>query len=190
MNTNFPLSRSGQKAMITLSYFPGESFEGTATYIYPALDPKTRTAKVRFDLPNPEFKLKPEMWANVEIKIPLGRKLVVPEDAVMDSGTMQMVFVDRGQGYFESRHIQVGSKVKGYYEVLSGLKEGERVVTSANFLIDSESQLRSRRGDGRASTLKSSGRREEGKTESARFQRLQGERNGKNQNANQFKADS
>ena len=136
-----PFIKIGDKAQIALTYFPGEAFEGTATYIYPSLDPKTRTAKVRFDLPNPEFKLKPEMWANVEMKIPLGRKLVVPEDAVMDSGTMQMVFVDRGQGYFESRHIQVGSRVQGYYEVLSGLKEGEKVVTSANFLIDSESKL-------------------------------------------------
>ncbi len=137
-----PFIKIGDRAKITLAYYPGETFEGTATYIYPSLDPKTRTAKVRFDLPNPEFKLKPEMWANVELKIPLGRKLVVPEDAVMDSGTMQMVFVDRGQGHFESRHIQAGVKVQGYYEVLSGLREGERVVTSANFLIDSESQLK------------------------------------------------
>jgi len=136
-----PFIKIGDKAQITLAYFPGESFEGTATYIYPSVDPKTRTAKVRFDLPNPEFKLKPEMWANVELKIPLGRKLVVPEDAVMDSGTMQMVFVDRGQGHFESRHIEVGSRVQGYYQVLSGLREGEKVVTSANFLIDSESKL-------------------------------------------------
>jgi len=136
-----PFIKIGDKAQIALAYFPGETFQGTATYIYPSLDPKTRTAKVRFDLPNPEFKLKPEMWANVEMKIPLGRKLVVPEDAVMDSGTMQMVFVDRGQGYFESRHIQVGSRVQEYYEVISGLKEGEKVVTSANFLIDSESRL-------------------------------------------------
>jgi Cu(I)/Ag(I) efflux system membrane fusion protein len=136
-----PFIKIGDKAQISLAYSPGEAFEGTATYIYPSLDPKTRTAKVRFDLPNPEFKLKPEMWANVELKVPLGRKLVVPEDAVMDSGTMQMVFVDQGQGYFESRHIQVGSRVQGYYEVVSGLKEGEKVVTSANFLIDSESRL-------------------------------------------------
>ncbi len=136
-----PFVQIGQKALITLAYYPGQSFEGTATYIYPSVDPKTRTAKVRFDLPNPEFRLKPEMWANVELKIPLGRKLVVPEDAVMDTGEMQMAFVDRGQGYFEPRHIQVGSKVKGYYEVLSGLRDGEKVVTSANFLIDSESRL-------------------------------------------------
>ncbi len=136
-----PFIKIGDKAQITLAYFPGETFEGTATYIYPSLDPKTRTAKVRFDLPNPEFKLKPEMWANVELKIPLGRKMVVPEDAVMDSGTMQMVFIDRGQGHFESRHVEVGSRVQGYYEVLSGLREGEKVVTSANFLIDSESKL-------------------------------------------------
>ncbi len=136
-----PFVQIGQKALITLAYYPGQSFEGTATYIYPSVDPKTRTAKVRFDLPNSEFRLKPEMWANVELKIPLGRKLVVPEDAVMDTGEMQMAFVDRGQGYFEPRHIQVGSKVKGYYEVLSGLRDGEKVVTSANFLIDSESRL-------------------------------------------------
>jgi membrane fusion protein, copper/silver efflux system len=143
-----PFIKIGDKAQITLAYFPGEILEGKATYIYPSIDPKTRTAKVRFDLPNPEFKLKPEMWANVELKIPLGRKLVVPEDAVMDSGTMQMVFIDRGQGYFESRHIQVGSRVQGYYEVLSGLREGEKVVTSANFLIDSESRLSGAMGGG------------------------------------------
>ncbi len=137
-----PFIRVGDRARITLSYFPGESFEGTATYIYPSLDPKTRTAKVRFDLPNSEYKLKPDMWANVELKIPLGRKLVVPEDAVVDTGTMQMVFIDLGQGQFESRHVQVGSRVAGYYEIQSGLTEGERVVTSANFLIDSESQLK------------------------------------------------
>lgn len=136
-----PFIQVGQRASISLSYYPGESLEGTATYIYPAVDSKTRTVKVRFDLPNPEFRLKPEMWASVEIKIPLGRKLVVPEDAVMDTGTMQVAFVDRGQGYFEPRHIRIGSKVKGFYEVLSGLREGEKVVTSANFLIDSESRL-------------------------------------------------
>lgn len=143
-----PFVQIGQKAVITLNALPGEIFEGAVTYIFPTLDPKTRTAKIRFDLPNPEFRLKPEMWAQVELKIPLGRKLVVPEDAVMDSGTMQMVFVDRGQGHFESRHIQTGAKVQGYYEVISGLREKERVVTSANFLIDSESQLKSAGGMG------------------------------------------
>ncbi len=143
-----PFIKIGDRAQITLTYFPGESFEGTATYIYPSIDPKTRTAKVRFDLPNPEYKLKPDMWANVELKIPLGKKLVVPEDAVMDSGTMQMVFLDLGQGFFESRHVQVGSRVQGYYEILSGLKAGEKVVTSANFLIDSESKLSGAAGGG------------------------------------------
>jgi len=143
-----PFVRVGQKGVITLNAQPGEIFEGAVTYIFPALDPKTRTVKIRFDLPNPEFRLKPEMWAQVELKVPLGRKLVVPEEAVMDSGTMQMVFVDRGQGHFESRHIQVGAKVDGYYEVVSGLRQGERVVTSANFLIDSESQLKSAGGTG------------------------------------------
>ncbi len=143
-----PFIKIGDRAQITLAYYSGETFEGTATYIYPSIDPKTRTAKVRFDLPNPEYKLKPDMWANVELKIPLGKKLVVPEDAVMDSGTMQMVFLDLGQGFFESRHVQVGSRVQGYYEILSGLKAGEKVVTSANFLIDSESKLSGAAGGG------------------------------------------
>jgi membrane fusion protein, copper/silver efflux system len=136
-----PFIKIGDRAQIRLTYFSGESFEGTITYIYPSIDPKTRTAKVRFELPNPDYKLKPDMWANVDLKIPLGQKLVVPEDAVMDTGNMQMVFLDLGQGFFQPRHIQVGSKVQGYYEVLSGLKAGEKVVTSANFLIDSESKL-------------------------------------------------
>jgi membrane fusion protein, copper/silver efflux system len=146
--SELPFIKIGDRAQIALTYFPGQSFEGTITYIYPSIDPKTRTAKVRFDLPNPEYKLKPDMWANVELKIPLGKKLVVPEDAVMDSGTMQMVFLDLGQGFFESRHVQVGSRVQGYYEILSGLKAGEKVVTSANFLIDSESKLSGAAGGG------------------------------------------
>jgi len=137
-----PLIQVGQKALITLAYFPGESFEGTATYIYPSIDPNTRTAKVRFDLPNPEFKLKPEMWANVELRIPLGRKLVIPDEAVIDTGLRQVAILDRGSGYFEPRQIKIGTKVDNYYEVIGGLKAGDRVVTSANFLIDSESKFK------------------------------------------------
>lgn len=143
-----PSVRIGQRARITLSYYPGETFEAVATYLFPALDPRTRTAKVRFDLPNPEMRLKPEMWARVEMIVPLGRKLTVPEEAVLDSGTMQMAFVDRGQGYFEPRHLQVGERTQGFYEVLAGLVEGEPVVTSANFLIDSESRLKAAGGMG------------------------------------------
>jgi len=137
-----PFVRLGQQAAVQLSYLPGETFTGKAIYIYPSLNPETRTAKVRFEFPNPHGKLKPEMYANVEIKIRLGQKLAIPEGAVINTGIRQMVVVDKGSGYFEPREIKVGSKVDDYYEVIKGLKAGERVVTSANFLIDSESKLK------------------------------------------------
>jgi len=137
-----PFIRLGQQASIQLTYLPGETFTGKAVYIYPALNPETRTAKVRFESPNPHERLKPEMYANVEIKVHLGQKLAVPEGAIIDTGIRQMAIIDKGNGYFEPREVKVGSKVEGYYEVIKGLKAGERVVTSANFLIDSESKLK------------------------------------------------
>jgi len=141
-----PFVRLGQQATVQLSYLPGEAFTGKAIYIYPSLDPNTRTAKVRFELPNPHGKLKPEMYANVEIKVHLGRKLAVPEGAIIDTGLRQMAIIDKGSGYFEPREVKVGAKVDDYYEVIKGLKAGERVVTSANFLIDSESKFREAMG--------------------------------------------
>jgi membrane fusion protein, copper/silver efflux system len=137
-----PFIRVGQQASVQLSYIPGEIFTGKAIYIYPSLNPETRTAKVRFEIPNPHGKLKPEMYANVEIKVHLGQKLTVPEGAIIDTGIRQLAIIDKGNGYFEPRDVKVGSKVEGYYEVIKGLKAGERVVTSANFLIDSESKLK------------------------------------------------
>ncbi len=137
-----PLIRLGQEATIELSYYPGESFLGKLVYIYPYLDPATRTAKVRFEIPNPHGQLKPEMYANVLIKIPLGSKLAVPEGAIIDTGERQVAILDRGSGYFEPREVKLGTKVDNDYVVLGGLKEGERVVTSANFLIDSESKFK------------------------------------------------
>ena len=137
-----PFIRLGQQASVQLSYIPGEIFSGKAIYIYPSLNPETRTAKVRFELPNPHGKLKPEMYANVEIKVHLGQKLTVPEGAIIDTGLRQLAIIDKGNGYFEPREVKVGSKVDNYYEVIKGLKAGERVVTSANFLIDSESKLK------------------------------------------------
>lgn len=137
-----PFIRLGQQASIQLSYLPGEIFSGKVIYIYPSLNPETRTAKVRFEFSNPYGKLKPEMYANVEIKVHLGRKLVVPDGAVIDTGLRQMVIIDRGNGYFEPREVKVGGKVDDYYVVLKGLKSGERVVASANFLIDSESKFK------------------------------------------------
>jgi len=137
-----PFVRLGEQASVQLASMPGETFTGRAVYIYPSLNPETRTAKVRFELPNPHGKLKPEMYANVEIKVHLGQKLAVPEGAIIDTGLRQVAIVDKGSGYFEPRKVKVGSKVEGYYEVIEGLKAGERVVTSANFLIDSESNLK------------------------------------------------
>jgi Cu(I)/Ag(I) efflux system membrane fusion protein len=141
-----PLIRLGQQASIQISYIPGETFTGKVIYIYPSLNPETRTAKVRFEIPNAHERLKPEMYANVEIKVHLGQKLAVPEGAIIDTGLRQLAIVDKGSGYFEPREVKVGSKVEGYYEVIKGLKAGERVVTSANFLIDSESKLKEAMG--------------------------------------------
>jgi len=141
-----PFIRLGQQAMIQLSYLPGETFTGKAIYIYPSLNPETRTAKVRFEIPNSRERLKPEMYANVEIKVRLGQKLAVPEGAIIDTGIRQLAIIDKGNGYFEPREVKVGSKVDNYYEVVKGLKAGERVVTSANFLIDSESKLKEAMG--------------------------------------------
>lgn len=141
-----PEVRTGQSAAVTLSYFPGRTFRGRVTYIYPQLDAATRTLKVRIELPNPGFALKPEMYANVELRIDYGRSVVVPQEAVMDSGAEQMVFVAHEGGYFEPRKVTTGAKVGAEVIVINGLKSGERVVTSANFLIDSESKLKSAAG--------------------------------------------
>lgn len=141
-----PFISLGQEAKISLSYLPGEEFTGTVTYIYPYIEAMTRTVKVRLEFDNPDFKLKPDMYANVEIKSSLGEKVAVPEEAILDTGERQIAFVDKGEGHFEPREVKLGAKAAGFYEVLSGLKEGERVVTSANFLIDSESKMKAALG--------------------------------------------
>jgi len=137
-----PFIRLGQQASIQLTYLPGETFTGRMIYIYPSISAETRTAKVRFEIPNSHDKLKPEMYANVEIKIRLGQRLVVPAGAIIDTGIRQLAIIDKGNGYFEPREVKA-ERVDEYYEVMKGLKAGERVVTSANFLVDSESNLKS-----------------------------------------------
>ncbi|MEN6320063.1 MAG: efflux RND transporter periplasmic adaptor subunit [Syntrophaceae bacterium] len=132
----------GQPARITLSYFPGRQFSSRIDYIYPTISADTRTAKIRLTLPNPGGQLKPQMFTNVEIRISLGKRLVIPESAVIDTGTSQIVYVDRGEGAFEPREVELGIKADGAVEVLRGIKAGEKVVSSANFLIDSEAQLK------------------------------------------------
>ncbi|TKS61212.1 MAG: efflux transporter periplasmic adaptor subunit [Nitrospira sp.] len=137
-----PFIKMGQGATVTLSYDPDTKLHGHVAFIYPTLDPKTRTVKVRFELDNPGEKLKPDMYANVELKIPLGTKLVVPRDAILESGERQLLFIHHGGGQLEWRSVKLGAKTGDWVEVKEGLKEGEHVVTGANFLIDSESQLK------------------------------------------------
>lgn len=137
-----PLVQEGQKATLELSYYPGETFTGKVMYIYPTLDTNTRTAKVRLEFPNPDMRLKPGMYTNVVLQSNMGEKLSMAEDSIIDSGDRKIVFVALGNGYFEPREIKVGQKSEGYYEVIDGLREGERVVSDALFLIDSESRLK------------------------------------------------
>ncbi len=138
-----PFVKVGQTVEMQLSYYAGKSYTGKITYINPTVDPVTRTVKVRIEFPNPHFDLKPQMFANVELKINYGTKILVPQEAVMDSGDKQYVFVVHDGGVFEPRSIQMGAKLDGKVVVLSGLKAGETIVTSGNFLIDSESRLKS-----------------------------------------------
>lgn len=136
------LARVGQRAMVTLDAYPGESFEGRAIYIYPFVEENTRTVKVRFQFANPRGRLKPGMYANVEIQGRDARGLTVPSNAVLDSGTEQVVFVAQGDGYFTPRPVKVRRRLGQRIEIVEGLEEGEQVATSATFFLDSESQLR------------------------------------------------
>jgi Cu(I)/Ag(I) efflux system membrane fusion protein len=137
-----PFVKVGQPARITLSYLSGKKLSSKIDYIYPTISADTRTAKIRLTLPNPGGQLKPQMFTNVEIKISLGKKLVIPESAVIDTGTSQVVYVDKGEGAFEPREVKLGLRADGAVEVLRGIKAGENVVSSANFLIDSEAKLK------------------------------------------------
>jgi len=132
---------AGAAATLTLDSYPGRVFLGRVDFIYPDVDMTTRTARARLVFPNPNLSLKPGMYVNVVLKVPLGNQLVIPASGVLQSGTRQIVFVDRGAGYLEPREVQTGGQAGDEYIVLKGLKAGERIVTSANFLIDSESQL-------------------------------------------------
>jgi RND family efflux transporter MFP subunit len=134
--------RLGQEATLQLDYLPGHVFRGSVSYILPQVDPATRTLKARIQFDNPDFALKPDMYGQVELRTGGARRLVVPPSAVLNSGERQVVFVDRGNGFFEPRNVQIGEQTDGKVEIRSGLKPGERIVTSGNFLIDSESRLR------------------------------------------------
>jgi len=131
----------GQDAEITLAAYPGKIFVGKIVHIYPYLDKDTRTVKVRIELTNPDGKLKPNMYGEVKIKTGGREALAIPEEAVLNSGTRTLIFIDKGSGIYEPREVKLGNKIGQYYPVLDGLEVGQRIVTSATFLIDSESKL-------------------------------------------------
>ncbi|MDE2999976.1 MAG: efflux RND transporter periplasmic adaptor subunit [Gemmatimonadota bacterium] len=138
-----PWIMQGQSAEVTLAYAPGRVFEGVVSYIYPFLEPKTRTAKVRMIFDNPELELKPEMYATVKIRSEMANEaVVVPVQAVIRSGARSVVILDLGEGRFAPREVELGVEADSVYEVTQGLSGGERIVTSAQFLIDSESNLK------------------------------------------------
>jgi membrane fusion protein, copper/silver efflux system len=133
--------QAGQKLAITAKSYPGQNFDGTIALIDPFINETKRTAKVRIDIPNADFKLRPGMYVNAELAMDMGEALTVPESAIMPTGERNVVFIDKGEGKLEPRIVQLGPKYGDTYEVQSGLQEGERVVSSANFLIDAESKV-------------------------------------------------
>lgn len=151
-----PFVRIGQRARITPSYYPEDVYTGTIDHIYthlgsitytPENSAEVRTAKVRFELPNASHKLKLGMYVNVALQADVaGNALSIPDSALIDTGTRQVVIIDKGDGRFEPREVEIGAKADGYYEIRKGVNAGESVVTSANFLIDSESNLRAALG--------------------------------------------
>ncbi|HEY2953935.1 MAG TPA: FixH family protein [Candidatus Eisenbacteria bacterium] len=140
---DLPLLRVGLPATLTNPYLDESSRHGRVAFIYPSLQAETRTGQVRIEVPNPRRDLKPEMFVNVELQIPRGRRLAVPESAVLPTGERRVVFVDLGDGRLAPREVRLGARAGDYYEVLSGLAEGDVVVTSGNFLVAAESKLRS-----------------------------------------------
>jgi len=138
-----PLVAPGQTMIVTAPSQPGRRYTAKVAAIDAILDPTTRTVRVRGLVATPDASLRPESFVEVKIRVPLGEKLAVPQEAVLDTGEHQIVFVVKDQGSFEPRSVELGRVAQGYYEVLAGLAVGEEVVTSANFLIDSESRFRS-----------------------------------------------
>jgi RND family efflux transporter MFP subunit len=133
--------RPGTPATVTVDAYPGRNFRGRIDQVLPAVDPMTRTVRVRFVFSNPGLVLKPGMFVNVSINVPLGRQLVIPASGALQAGTREIAFLDHGNGYLEPREIQIGPRLNDDVVVLKGLKAGERIVSSANFLVDSEAQL-------------------------------------------------
>jgi Cu(I)/Ag(I) efflux system membrane fusion protein len=139
---DLPFVKTGQQATIALSSFGQKKFESTIDFLYPTLAGETRTAKARFTIPNPDGKLKPQMYSDVEINIDLGSALTVSVAAVINTGDRHLVYVDQGGGQYEPREVTTGIRADGLIELTTGVEAGERVVSEANFLIDSEARLK------------------------------------------------
>jgi len=143
---NLERIKIGAPTTLTINTYPGRTFRGRVDFIYPQVDMDTRTSKVRVIFSNSGLQLKPGMFVNVSLKVPMGNQLVIPATGVLQSGTREIAFVERSDGYIEPREIRLGARVADDFIVLEGLKAGEQIVTSANFLIDSESQLQAALG--------------------------------------------
>ncbi len=137
-----PLVRTGQQARVTLAYDPARVYVGRVSYIYPYLNPDTRTLRIRFEFDNPGLALKPGMYANVELDAQAVAGILIPDASILDTGPRQIVYVKTGEGRYEPRQVKVGIRSDGQAQILSGVKEGDEVVDRANFLLDSESRLR------------------------------------------------
>ena len=133
----------GTPARIKLSYGAGQTLLGRVSYIQPQVDAMTRTLKVRIEADNPGMTLKPDMFVDVDFNVPMPARMTIPAEAVLDTGLKQTVFVDRGNGYLEPRQVEIGDRIGDRIEVKNGLSPTDRIVVSGNFLIDSESQLKS-----------------------------------------------
>jgi Cu(I)/Ag(I) efflux system membrane fusion protein len=140
--SELPLVKVGQAARVVLPYEPHRDFQGRVSFLYPYLDPTTRTARVRVELANPRLELKPDMYADVELQRDLGFRLAVPEQAVLYAGERRFVFLDLGQGRLRPEQIEIGARAGDLFEVVKGLKEGDVIVTSGNFLVAAESRLK------------------------------------------------
>jgi len=141
--SDIPFVRTGMPAVVTFSYWAGKEFRGKVALLNPFLDPQTRTLKARVEIPNPAFELRPEMFGTAKLRVDLGERLFVPEGAVMRTGERNYAFRAGDGDRLEPVEVKLGARADGTWEVLGGLKEGDRVVASANFLVDSESALKS-----------------------------------------------
>jgi len=140
--SELPFVHDGQEAKIVLSYLPGRAYTGHVSLVSPLVDEATRTVKVRIELDNRDLALRPGMFANVELSSDLGRRLAVPKDAVLRSGTRDIVFVLPAEGSFEPREVELGLELPEAWEIRKGLAEGESVLAAANFFVDAESKLK------------------------------------------------